>query len=151
MNKLFPIVLALMCFGFSEPDEVSNFGILPILKFSIEMGQSNTGLGTSFSYGILIGKSMTDDWVDGSYGIYWYKTLSLKNIQNHKTSYGFMYGHPPISNIKFGTKKLLIDETEYIGYELQHNIIILSPNISIYKKNKSKENLWGLSLGLGLF
>ena len=151
MNKLFPIVLALMCFGFSEPDEVSNFGILPILKFSIEMGQSNTGLGTSFSYGILIGKSITDDWVDGSYGIYWYKTLSLKNIQNYKTAYGFMFGNPPIANIKFGRKRLFIDETEYVGYELQPNIIILSPNISMYKKNQSKENLWGLSLGLGLF
>ena len=84
MNKFFSIVLALMCFGFSEPDEVSNFDILPILKFSIEMGQSNTGLGTSFSYGILIGKSISDDWVDASYGVYWYKTLSLKNIQNYK-------------------------------------------------------------------
>ena len=151
MNKLFPTLLALICFGFSEPDEVSSFGILPILKFSIEMGQLNTGLGASFSYGILIGKSMTDDWVDASYGVYWYKTLSLKNIQNYKTSYGFMFGNPPIANIKFGTKKLFIDETEYFGYELQPNIIILSPNISVYKKNKSKENLWGLSLGLGLF
>ena len=151
MNKLFPIVLALLCFGFSEADEVSNFGILPILKFSIEMGQSDTGLGTSFSYGILIGKSMTDDWVDASYGVYWYKTLSLKNIQNHKISYGFMYGNLPIANIKVGTKKLFIDEAEYVGYELQPNIIILSPNISMYKKNKSKENLWGLSFGLGLF
>ena len=151
MNKLFPIVLVLLAFSYAEQDEGADFGILPILKFSIEMGQSNTGLGTSFSYGILLGKSIADDWVDGSYGIYWYKTLSLKNIQNYKTAYGFMFGNPPIANIKFGRKRLFIDETEYVGYELQSNIIILSPNISMYKKNQSKENLWGLSLGLGLF
>ena len=150
MKKII-LIIFVFCLGISKSDDY-HFGILPILKFSIEMGQSNTGLGTSFSYGILIATSNSNAWGDApNHGIYWYKTLSLKNFQNHKISYGLMTGMLPITNIKLGIKKIRIDENEYIGYELQPSVIILSSSISIYKKNKSKENLYGLGLGLGIF
>ena len=107
MNKLFSIVLYLILFSFIFAR--SSFSILPILKLSIEFGQSNTSLGSSLSYGIAIGRDNSDDWIDGSYGIYWSKTVSLKKLENYKTSYGFVIGNY-ISHIKFGTKKMLLDK-----------------------------------------
>ena len=82
--------------------------MFPTLKLSIELGQSNNSLGWSFSYGVVIGCDNSDDWIDGAYGMYWSKTVSLKNLQNYKTSYGLVMGNH-ISHIKFGTKKMFLD------------------------------------------
>tara|TARA_Y100001970_G_C13845358_1_gene656548 strand:- start:196 stop:648 length:453 start_codon:yes stop_codon:yes gene_type:complete len=150
MSKLYPIVLALVSSSFILSH--SGFGALPIAKLSIELGQSNTSLGTSLSYGLVIGRDnyVNDDWTDGSYGIYWSKTLSLRNLKNHKISYGFMMGNP-IFHIRFGTKKIVLDKNKYNGFEFQPILFtILSSNFSFYKKNESDKTLLGLGFGLGL-
>ena len=148
MNKIFPIVLYLILFSFIFAR--SSFGILPILKLSIEFGQSNTSLGSSLSYGIAIGRDNSDDWIDGSYGIYWSKTVSLKKLENYKTSYGFVIGNH-ISHIKFGTKKMLLNKNKFNGFEFQPVLFtILSSNVSFYKKDESNKRLLGLGFGFGL-
>ena len=148
MNKFFNVVLYLILFSFIFAR--SSFGILPILKLSIEFGQSNTSLGSSLSYGIAIGRNNSDDWIDGSYGIYRSKTVSLKKLENYKTSYGFVIGNH-ISHIKFGTKKMLLDKNKFNGFEFQPVLFtILSSNVSFYKKDESNKRLLGLGFGFGL-
>ena len=148
MNKLSTIVLYLILFSFIFTR--SSFGILPVLKLSIEFGQSNTSLGSSLSYGLAIGGDNSDDWIDGSYGIYWSKTLSLKNLENYKTSYGLVIGNH-ISHIKFGTKKMFLDKNKFNGFEFQPVLFtVLSSNFSFYKKDESNKRLLGLGFGFGL-
>tara|TARA_B100001250_G_C19334007_1_gene585978 strand:- start:76 stop:522 length:447 start_codon:yes stop_codon:yes gene_type:complete len=148
MNKLSTIVLYLILFSFIFAR--SSFGILPVLKLSIEFGQSNTSLGSSLSYGLAIGGDNSDDWIDGSYGIYWSKTLSLKNLENYKTSYGLVIGNH-ISHIKFGTKKMFLNKNKFNGFEFQPVLFtVLSSNFSFYKKDESNKRLLGLGFGFGL-
>ena len=148
MRKIYPIVLVLVLSSFILPQ--SRFGAFPIAKLSIELGQSNTSLGTSLSYGLVIGGDNSNDWIDGSYGIYWSKTLSLRNLKNHKISYGVMMGNP-IFHIRFGTKKIVLDKNKYNGFEFQPILFtILSSSFSFYEKNESDKTLLGLGFGLGL-
>ena len=96
------------------------------------------------------GRDNSDDWIDGSYGIYWSKTVSLKKLENYKTSYGFVIGNH-ISHIKFGTKKMLLDKNKFNGFEFQPVLFtILSSNVSFYKKDESNKRLLGLGFGFGL-
>tara|TARA_B100001113_G_C20742452_1_gene462967 strand:+ start:68 stop:541 length:474 start_codon:yes stop_codon:yes gene_type:complete len=148
INRRFNILFFLVLFSFIFAR--SSFGVLPILKLSIEFGQSNTSLGSSLSYGLAIGRDNSDDWIDGSYGLYWSKTVSLKNLENYKTSYGLVIGNH-ISHIKFGTKKMFLDKNKFNGFELQPVLFtILSSNFSFYKKDESNKRLLGLGFGFGL-
>tara|TARA_A100001015_G_scaffold296511_1_gene376913 strand:+ start:226 stop:672 length:447 start_codon:yes stop_codon:yes gene_type:complete len=148
MSKIYPIVLVLILFSFILSQ--SRFGAFPIAKLSIELGQSKTSLGTSLSYGLAIGRDNSNDWIDGFYGIYWSKTLSLRNLKNHKISYGVMMGNP-VFHTRFGTKRMFLDKNEYNGFEFQPILLmIFSSSISLYKKNESDKTLLGLGFGLGL-
>ena len=102
------------------------------------------------SNGLVIGLDNSDDWIDGSYGIYWSKTLSLRNLKNHKISYGIMMGNH-IAHIRFGKKRIVLDKNEYNGFEFQPVLfMIFSSNFSFYKKNESDKTLLGLGFGFGL-